>query len=82
MLARVLLNFVKLLNMLMPYKYNCARLTFSDRILLSNFTQILTKIHSEEPIKYARFYYNPLLHELIGEKWTFFDMLPIGNTMQ
>jgi hypothetical protein len=29
MLAKVFLDFVKLLNMLMPSKYNCARLTLS-----------------------------------------------------
>ena len=44
MLAKVFLHFMKLLNILMPGKYSCARLTFSDRILLSNFTKILTKI--------------------------------------
>ena len=29
MLAKVFLDFVKLLNILMPGKYSCARLTFS-----------------------------------------------------
>jgi len=47
MLAKVFLDFVILLNILLPGKYNCARLTFSDRILLSNFTKILTKINLE-----------------------------------
>ncbi len=54
MLAKVLLLFLILLNILMPYKYNCARLTFSDRILLSNFTKILTKNKFHQFIKLNR----------------------------
>ena len=80
MLAKVLLDFVILLNILMPGKYNCARLTFSDQILLSNFPKILTKIQFRGLIKHARIQYNPFMPELICENWTFFDMTPNGVT--